>query len=125
MILDSYAVFLSCQRIPFYTKDGFSVSIGGVMIDVSVSNVVTLSAYIGLVNAGIRSAKRLVKELQKLYPGYKIWVEWYSGYYEIEVEEYFSCTSTADLHKHVVAMAEMLRAGYEIGKELLGEDFCR
>ena len=79
MILDSYAAFLASRQIPFYTKDGFSVSIGRVMINISVTDVVTLSSCIGLVNAGIRAAKRLVKELERLYPGYKIWPEWYSG----------------------------------------------
>ena len=125
MILDSYAAFLSSRQIPFYTKDGFSVSIGRVMINVSVTDVVTLSAYIGLVNAGIRAAKHLVRELERLYPGYKIWPEWYSGYYEIEVEKSFSCTSASALHEYVVAMAEMLEAGYETGKGQLGENFCR
>ena len=125
MILDSYAAFLASQQIPFYTKDGFSVSIGRVMITVSVTDVITLSSYIGLVNAGVRSANRLVKELERLYPGYRIWPEWYSGYYEIEVEKSFSCSSASALHEQVAAMAEILEAGYETGKRQLGENFCR
>ena len=125
MILDSYAEFLASQHIPFYTKNGFSVSIGRVMITVSVTDVITLSSYIGLVNAGVRSANRLVKELERLYPGYRIWPEWYSGYYEIEVEKSFSCSSVSTLHEQVAAMAEILEAGYETGKRQLGENFCR
>ena len=127
MILDEYASFLSERGIPFYTKNGFSVKMDSTMINVDISpdNTVTLSGYIGLVNAGIRKANRLTATLSALFPAYKIWPEMYSGYYEIEVERSFQFTTINDLHGKVQHMATMIERGFEIGKDMLGEDFVR
>ena len=127
MILDEYASFLSERGIPFYTKNGFSVKMDSTMITVGISrdNTITLSGYIGLVNAGIRKAKRLTSALLTRFPSYKIWPEMYSGYYEIEVERSFQFTTINDLHGKVEQMATMIERGFEIGKEMLGEEFVR
>ena len=127
MILDEYASFLSERGIPFYTKDGFSVKMDSTMINVDISpdNTVTLSGYIGLVNKGIRAAKRLTSALLDRFPSYKIWPEMYSGYYEIEVERSFQPSTVEALHEKVQQMATMIERGFEIGKDMLGEDFVR
>ena len=127
MILDDYAEFLTRQNIPYYTKNGFSVKMDSTMITVGISpdNTITLSGYIGLVNKGIRAAKRLTSALLGRFPSYKIWPEMYSGYYEIEVERSFQFTTINDLHGKVEQMATMIERGFEIGKEMLGEEFVR
>ena len=127
MILDEYAEFLTGQNIPYHTKDGFSLKLSSTMItvDISPDNTVTLSGYIGLVNAGIRKAKRLTTALLDRFPDYKIWPEMYSGYHEIEVERSFQPSTVEALHGKVQHMTTMIECGFEIGKNMLGEDFVR
>ena len=126
MILDAYAAFLTAAGLTYFTNNGFSVKIGKATIDVAVSRsgMVTISAYVGLVNF-MGPAKRLCSELIQQYPEYRIWPEKYNDYYEIEVERVFPYTTIPDLHKLVVDMAEMVEEGYAIGKTVVGEEFCR
>ena len=96
-----------------------------ITVDISPDSTVILSGYIGLVNAGIRKAKRLTATLSALFPAYKIWPEMYSGYHEIEVERSFRFTTIEEIHDQVRQMSTMIERGFEIGKDMLGEDFVR
>lgn len=124
MFFDKYAAFLSELSIPFFTKDGFSVKIRESMIDVSVSRsgIITLSAYIGLCT-DLTAAKELTFALLESFGGYKIWPEKYSGYYEIEIEQWFPFSDVASLHEKVVEMADVVEKGYAQGKEIIGAEF--
>ena len=143
MILEAYADYLTARSIRYiHTRYSFDVIIPDgtdrdndpttdmdlsssttISVTISKSGMVTLSTYVGIVNYGIRNARKLTKELESKWPKYKIWPEKYSGYFEIEVEEVFSYSSVNALHKHVEKMAEMAMMGYEIGKDMLGEIF--
>ena len=41
------------------------------------------------------------------------------------MEYVFPYTTTVALHEEVMAMAQMAVDGYKIGKEIVGEEFCR
>ena len=125
MILDAYAAFLTALSVPFFTTNGFAVEIGKVMIDVTVtrSGIITLSAYIGL-TTDLRSADQLCSALTSAWSEYRIWPERYSGYYEIEIEQWFPYSTIEVLHEHVTAMADVVEAGYTMGKPTIS-DFCR
>lgn len=126
-ILDSYASYLALHSITYSSKNGFAVHFPEAMVWLasSPSGMITLSTYVGLVNF-IRPAKRLVRELEKRWPRYKIWPEKFTaGYFEIEVEYVFPYTTTVALHEEVMVMAQMAVDGYKIGKEIVGEEFCR
>ena len=125
MILDTYAAYLTAMGIRFRKHDSISVLLPDTMVNVYLhSNIITLSDYVGLVNF-VRPAKRLVKVLESRRPAYKIWPDKYSGYYEIEVEHRFPFTSIPALHQNVIEMAEMVASGYQIGKEIVGPEFCK
>ena len=109
MILDAYAAFLSALSIPFYTNNGFAVEIQGIMTDVAVSRsgMINISSYIGL-STDPTAAENLSSALSARFPGYKIWPEKYSGYYEVEIESFFPYSDIPSLHERVVAMAEIV-----------------
>ena len=109
MILDAYAAFLTALSVPFFTTNGFSVEIQGIIIDVAVSRsgMITLSSYID-VCPDLAAAENLSSALSARFRGYKIWPEKYSGYYEVEIESFFPFTDVASLHEKVVAMAEIV-----------------
>lgn len=126
MILDAYAAFLTAASIPFSTMNGFSVCIHDFLIAITVSRcgTVTISDYIGLVNYDLQRAQALCDEMTTLYPGYRVYTEKYSDYYEIEVERTFSYTGVPALHEEVTRLAEMISQCYALGKQRI-EGFHR
>ena len=109
MILDAYAAFLATLSIPYFTTNGFAVEIQGIMIDVAVSRsgMVFISSYID-VCPDLAEAEQLSSALSVQFPGYRIWPEKYSGYYEVEIESFFPYSDSPSLHEKVVAMAEIV-----------------
>ena len=130
-IFDDYAAYLKKNKITYHDNQGFSVrfdlkNAGVTFIDVidTYDGRLEVFDYIGNCNTGVRAANRLVKTFKEHYPGYDIWADKYTTF-EIDVAQKFEFTTTEDLHERVCRLAEIVDAGFVIGKEILGESFYR